>query len=217
MHTATSDFVRPAPPPARLPLVLVLDDDVLTRRRVARIVSPDAIARPVGTLHDAQRAMAGSRMAAVVASLDLDDGATLSWLESLRARGRAPAVLALSTAIDIAAASRASAAGIDLACKFGDEAGLQARIREIVRRARRDEDVRASWLEGLALRARLTPAEEEVLRLYVELGGQRGDLADHLGIAETSVRSRVRGVCRKLDIPHLHEVYRLLLDQAVSA
>jgi hypothetical protein len=70
-------------------------------------------------------------------------------------------------------------------------------------------------IDDVCKSAQLTRAEREVVLAFV-LTNDRSALRGRLGIAETSVRSRVRGACRKLGIAHLHDVYRLLFERLID-
>ncbi|MEM9695008.1 MAG: hypothetical protein AAGA56_20875, partial [Myxococcota bacterium] len=211
--------MRPASPANTVqtnsPVVLVVDDDLFSRRRIARMLAPDAIARPVGSLEDARRAWMQTPASALIVELNLCAN-TILWLEELRSKDDAPPVLATSDTATLDQVSRASAAGIPFVAKSASDGLVERRLKTLVTEAHRCRNARRLLAERLATRGRLTPAEVEAMVLFLENNGQRSVLAAKLGIAETSVRSRVRGVCRKLGIPHLHEVYRLLLDDALA-
>ena len=85
------------------------------------------------------------------------------------------------------------------------------RLGQLVARLAKDRDQIGELVAALAVRGRLTRAEREALELFLRTGNRSG-LAAELGIAETSVKSRVRSLCRKLGISHLAEIYRVVFE-----
>ncbi|MEZ4444044.1 MAG: hypothetical protein R3B72_33540 [Polyangiaceae bacterium] len=197
---------RPTPPP----VVVVLDDDPVARRRLARLTSAHAITRPVASIGDALQALGRIAGALLVTELRLEREDPLRWLGRLA--DDAPPTLAVSATTDLTLVSQASGLGIPFVSKDEADDVLGARIAKLIDGERRQRLGRCALAERLTESCGLTAAESDVVQVFVATGGSRQALAVELGIAETSVRSRVRGACRKLGIDHLHEVYRLLLE-----
>lgn len=198
-----------------LPIVLIIDSDLESRRQSARTLRPHAITRPAPTAAAARDAVAGMPIAGVVLDLALADGGGMRLLEELRAQHPKLPVLVLSGTDDVTEASRVSALRAAFASKREPLAHIGVRLAELAEAAATYRHTRDALVLGLALRHSLTAAERETLVHFVRRG-QRDGLADQLRIAETSLRSRVRGLCRKLDIPRLEAVYRLLFDEALG-
>lgn len=194
------------------PVVLVVDDDLRWRRRVARALHKRAIVRTAGTVDVALQLLRDAPIMGVVLELVLGEGPTWALLEEIR--GRRPA-LVLSATGSVVDAARASALGAMFASKLEPPGALGAKLERLAISAARHGDTRTMLVERLCTAAPLTPAERETLRVYLQ-SGSRASLAAELGIAETSVRSRVRAVCRKLGVERLCEVYRLLFEQAAA-
>lgn len=211
-----ADSCRAQQPPPRKPLVLVVDDDVLARRRVARTLSPTAFVRSAASVAQARDIVQTLPIAALVIEVGLDDGAALALIEEVRHRQPTLPVLVVSGTDNLVQVSRATRLGAAFVSKRACDDTLAACLQAMVSHALRQHDARAALVARVCDRARLTPAEREALRLFAQLG-ERRLLAQELGIAETSVRSRVRGICRKLDIERLHEVFRLMLEEALAA
>jgi DNA-binding NarL/FixJ family response regulator len=198
--------------PRSLPIVLVLDDNLRWRRRVARALHSLAIVRTASTVEAARELLREAPITGIVLELDLAEGAALPLLEELA--GSIPA-LVLSNTVSVLDAGRVSALGATFASKLEPRVSRHAKLERLAISATRKSDTRVVLTERLCTAALLTAAERETLRTFVRVG-QRDCLARELGIAETSVRSRVRAVCRKLGIVRLADVYRLLFDQALA-
>jgi DNA-binding NtrC family response regulator len=198
-----------------LPIVLIVDSDLESRRRTARTLSSHAITRPAPNAATARDALASTPIAGVVLDLALSDGQGMRFLEELRAKQVKLPVLVLSGTDDITEASRVSALKAAFASKRENPADIEARLTELALAAAAYRHARDVLVLGLAERHRLTGAERETLVSFVRRG-QRQGLADQLRIAETSLRSRIRGVCRKLEIPRMDAVYRILFEEALG-
>ena len=203
----------PLPQP-RPPLVLVVDDDVMARRRVARLLSPCAFVRAAATLAQARQSLQQAPIAALVIELELDGGRALQLIEQVRKCHRALPVLVVSSTDNVVMVSRASGLGAAFVSKRASADTLATCVTTLVSQALHRSNKREALVARVCNRAPLTPAEKEALRLYTRLG-ERRLLASELGIAETSVRSRVRGICRKLDIERLHDVFRLMVEETM--
>jgi DNA-binding NarL/FixJ family response regulator len=211
-HDALARDEAPPSPRPSLPLVLVVDADLRWRRRVARALHSHAIVRTAGTIDAAREHLREAPISGIVLELALAEGSALPLLEELG--GSIPA-LVLSATASVLDASRVSALGAVFASKLEPGPSRLAKLERLAISASRRSDARALLTERLCTAAPLTAAERETLRTFVRIG-QRGCLAAELGIAETSVRSRVRTLCRKLGIVRLADVYRLLFDHALA-
>jgi two-component system NarL family response regulator/two-component system response regulator DevR len=197
------------------PVILVVDSDILARRRAARLLSVCAIVRPAGSLAAARASIREVRPAAMVVDPRLPDGDGLDLVEEARVDNPGMPVLvvtALATARD---ASRACTAGASFLGKDESRTVIEARLLELAHSAQSRQNLREGLAWQLATRHRLTPAETETVLVFVRVGSREA-LAPELGIAETSVRSRVRGACRKLGIPRLDAIYGLLFERAIE-
>jgi DNA-binding NarL/FixJ family response regulator len=193
------------------PVVLVVDHDPFWRRLVARKLSPGAIVRPAPTLADAEAMLRSAPVAGVVLELDLPDGSALPLLRQIRLATKPLPVLVLSESSSVLAASTASALGADFASKHEPMNAVAPRIEQLVSRLTKDRDHISELVAEMAVRGSLTRAEREALEVFLRTGN-RACLAGELGIAETSVKSRVRSLCRKLGLSHLAEIYRVLFE-----
>jgi ActR/RegA family two-component response regulator/DNA-binding CsgD family transcriptional regulator len=211
-QTTPTEEQRPSRVRSMPPVVLVVDDDLRWRRRVARALHKRAIVRTAGTVDAALEVLRDAPISGVVLELVLADGSAWQLLEEIC--GRRP-TLVLSATPSVVDAGRASALGALFASKLEPAGSLQAKLERLAISAARHGDTRTMLVERLCTAVPLTPAERETLRVYLA-SGQRGNLSAELGIAETSVRSRVRALCRKLGVERLAEVYRLLFEQAAA-
>ena len=211
-----ADTTRGNPGADRTPVLLIVDPDPSARRKVARSLATRAIARTAGTVEHARRLLHEHPLAAVVLELDLEDGCAIALLGEVASETPRRPVLVVSGTDDILRVSRACLLGASFVSKREPDVVLRRRIAELVDRAQRRRGAAEVAVDGVCRAAKLTRAEREAVLAFV-LTTNRGALRARLGIAETSVRSRVRGACRKLGIAHLHDVFRLLFDQAVAA
>ncbi len=198
-----------------LPVILIVDSDLEARRRSAQTLRPHAITRPAPDVAAARNALHNAPIAGVVLDLALRDGQGMVLLEELRSKHPKLPVLVLSGTSDVTQASRASALKAAFASKHEPFERIGVRLTELATAASAYKHTRDVLVLGLADRHRLTGAERETLISYVRRGERQG-LAEQLRIAETSLRSRVRGVCRKLEIPRMEAVYRLLFEEALG-
>ena len=198
-----------------LPVVLIIDADLTCRRQTAQALRPYAITRPAADAATARDALACTPIAGVVLDPALQGGQGMRLLEELRAKYTKLPVLVLSGTDDVTEASRVSALKAAFASKREKRAHLDIRLAELARGAAAYRHTRDVLVLDLAERHRLTGAERETLVSFVRRGCRAG-LAEQLRIAETSLRSRVRGVCRKLDIARMESVYRLLFEEALG-
>lgn len=186
-----------------LPIVLIAHRDLSVRRRAARTISPMAIVRPAPHALVVEDVLRQHRVAGVVLELEMP-GVDLDALLDQK-------LLVIAARADARTASRLSGRRVDLVAADESPSEFARRLRGFGGRLRQRLDHRQAAAYTLAQQHRLTPAETELLMRFVS-GAARGELAELLGIAETSVRSRVRGVCRKLGVPHLEHCYRLLFE-----
>jgi DNA-binding NarL/FixJ family response regulator len=197
---------------AALPVVLVLDDDPFWRRLMARKLSPGAIVRPAASLAAAEGVLENVPVDGIILELALRQGSALSLLRRVRLSPRPLPALVVSASECVLAASAVSALGAFYASKREPRNQLAPRIDQLLARSSRADDPLGKQVAELAVQGKLTRAEGEALAVYLRTGN-RATLGRELGIAETSVKSRVRAVCRKLGLAHLHEVYRLLFER----
>ena len=197
------------------PIVLVADNQDLTRRQAARLLSAHAFVRTACKLEDAERALEEVRPSALVVEIEMADG-VLGLIERARRGAIAIPVLVVSSTQNLVLVSRATRVGAAFISKQAGSDTLEACLQELVRQASKREAGRSDLVARVCGRASLTPAEREALCLFAVLG-ERRMLAAELGIAETSVRSRIRGICRKLGIDRLHQVFQLMLEEAMVA
>lgn len=200
-------------PVARASTVLVLSPLLLISQAVGAALRGrgiDAEARPWSEeIHHLTDALAESDL--VLLFDDLEDRDAVLGAQALVARSPAR-FLVLTHRPEGAAWGAMLAAGA--AAVMSNESSL-AEVEAAVHAARvgrstftdiRRAELVRTWLEWLeednALRARmaeLSPREREVLQLLSQ-GLRVGDIVADLGVAETTVRSHIRAIRRKLDV-----------------
>jgi DNA-binding response OmpR family regulator len=199
-----------------LPVVLLVEGDVSARRQLARALRPKAVVRVAASPGEARAQLESSPISGVILELpEAAPDAALGFLQSLRAQGSRLPLLVVSDTRDVLHASRVSGLGAWFASKAEGAALVTRRALELAEAARVYRVAREGIARRLATRHALTAAETETLIGFLE-GGNRDGLADGLGIAESSLKSRVRGVCRKLRIPRIEVVYRLLFEASLA-
>lgn len=197
------------------PVLLIVDPDASARRRVARCVAGRAIARTAADLEAARRLLREHPLGAVVTEVDLGRASGLVLLDELASQTPRRPALVVSGTEDVLCIRRACLLGASFVSKREPEAVVRRCVGELIDKATQRPRAAESVVDRVCRRAGLTRAEREAVLAFV-LTNDRAALGERLGIAETSVRSRVRGACRKLAIAHLHEVFRILFDQALA-
>jgi DNA-binding NarL/FixJ family response regulator len=195
-------------------VVLIIDDQTVARRAMARTLRPYAIVRPAGCLFEGRNALDCEPVSGLIVDLKLPDGSGLELVEELGRRGSRLPTLVISATQSVLEVSHASRWGAAFVSKDEEPDEIVRRIVALAYEARRYGQLRETLAGRLATEYALTPAESETLALFAR-HGQRDRLSAELDIAETSVRSRVRGICRKLGIKHLETVFRLLFEASL--
>ncbi|MBI2395605.1 MAG: response regulator transcription factor [Deltaproteobacteria bacterium] len=179
-------------------LFLVVEDDTALARTLARYLSQFGAVEVAPSIAAADAAMPRLHgMTGLLVDVGLGDGSGLDWLRRVRAAGvRVPAlVLTANRGTEVIAEAQLSDA------YYLPKPPRQANLLAFVERSRRErtrlhdqllEDVRA-----FSQKHALSPREEEALRLAAS-GVQRHELADALGVEETTTKTIVRNLLRKV-------------------
>lgn len=206
--------------------VLIVEDDDVTRERLARMVAQDSlfvVLPPCAGLQDGSQALRTCRPRLLLVDLDLLDGSGLDLIRT--AAKYCPETEALVITIfgderNVLAAVEAGAIGYLL--KDGDERMVSAALREVLdggspispsiarhllRRfqpapAAERADLPAEPAGGAAAHRgahALTPRESEVLMLITK-GLSYADIALALGMSSNTVTSHVKHIYRKLAV-----------------
>jgi FixJ family two-component response regulator len=191
------------------PIVLIVDDDVSTRRAIERVARSAGL--DVESFSCAGAMMARTlpdRPACVVLELRLTDASGLDVQDALRhSRPDIPPIF-VSASPDIASSVRALKAGaVDVLEKPCDDQPLLDAIDEALGRSRETRRIQA---ELGAIRTRfavLTPRERDVLRLVIR-GLLNKQIAAELGISEKTVKFHRGRVMEKTQVGSVAELVR---------
>lgn len=187
---------------------LVVEDDAALARTLARYLAQFGAVEVAPSIAAAEAAMPRLHMmTGLIVDVGLGDGSGLEWLQAVRAAGvRVPAlILTANRGADVIADAQLS--GAFFLPKPPREANLLAFVERSRRERTRLHDQLCEHVRAFARRFSLSPREEEALRLAAS-GVQRHGLADALGVEETTTKTIVRNLLRK--------VHKSALADAVS-
>ena len=196
--------------------VVVVEDDPVTRNRIARVIEGHPrlrLAGAAGTVAAARALLERELPEVLLTDLDLPDGTGVEIIAWLRARGAATAPMVVSVFGDeqhVVEAIEAGALGYLL--KDGDADYIATSILEmldggspisppiaryLLRRLQAgppaETDVPAAGAP------RLSPREQEVLHLIAK-GFSYAEIAGLLGLTPPTIATHMRGLYRKLDV-----------------
>ena len=190
------------------PRVIVLEDDVLVRRAIARVLrAENATPIEVGSVREALAYVASSDPAWIV-DYRLPDGDGLGVLEQVRRGGNWAPALVLTGFASLKLAAHAARLGAGFHSKPVDRSA----ITSLVAQRRRDSIVRPGPRTASSRIARLlglTEAQAEVIEARVDDGISRAGLAYRFGISEDAVKKRIAKILRKA---HAHGFASETLD-----
>lgn len=169
--------------------VLVLDDEVVARSLLARIVERCGLV-PVqaGTLAEARALLARPFLCALI-DKNLPDGSGVAFMEELHARAPGVPKVLVTAFLDVAAATAAVRAGaVDLLAKPPEVASVKALLDRMLERARADA----------AKAAALTALLQDLDRARLQLAGLGAPAAGALATLDAARDAAARaGLGRK--------------------
>lgn len=183
--------------------VLIVEDDDRTARSLARLVACEAPVRVATTVAEGKHVVrSSSHLAAVLLDYRLPDGTGLEIMDLL---GPGVPVLILTGTDDPGLPNRVMAKGAQFATKPLQRGDLLSFIRRaLARRPVPTVDAR--------LPANLTNRQREIASLLVS-GLTRAQVADRLGVAESTIKSAVQVICRKCGVDSIRELRVALLNR----
>ena len=204
--------------------VLIVDDDALHARSIARLVGRRCNTVIVESIQEAMRAYDGSeRWAAAVVDVGLPDGSGLTLLEELRARwGAALPVLVLTGQDEKALVNRAQALRAQFAYKPCSRDNIEAfldgalsRPRPTREQAKRDKDAVEAAIGDCIRIYQLSFREAELLRHAVD-GAGRTALRERLDVTENTLKTMIRRTLLKCGAQDLDELVADVLRSAAA-
>jgi len=194
--------------------VLVVEDDDSAQRRLLRLTSDvagaDAHVEAVSNLEAARARLSSRPFALALVDMQLPDGNgvdLIAWMQRRGGQTQAVIVSAWAEENAILAAIRAGAIGYLL--KSSEDAELAMFLRILQRGGAAIDPVIARRILSLLPQpplstpeegdARLTPREEEVLRM-VSRGLSNREIAEATGLSRLTIESHTRNIYRKLAV-----------------
>jgi len=198
-------------------LVLLIEDDAPTRRRLADALGAqgDLTVVQAGTLRAARRALEGTTPDLIVSDIRLPDGLAIDLLASVREQFPRVEILVISVLGDegtIVAAIAAGASGYLLKDALPEDIHATALevlaggspisssiARFIVRRAQESGQALHKDASVDADAPRLTPRELDIL-WGIAKGFTYNEIAERLGISHQTVPTHIKSIYRKLQV-----------------
>ena len=193
--------------------VLIVEDDDLVARALMNVIRREVSVARAESVAGAKRLLTGPKpWDAVIVDIGLPDGDGLdlmTWARSVDLR--LPALVVTGT-LEPKLANRAHLLDVEFAYKPDVLPNVKAFIRRVCSRPS-EEDATSQAVatgEALARQAHMTPREIDVVRLVAE-GVPRAELARRLRISENTVKTRIRSLLEKANLPNLEAVARAVL------
>ncbi|MFI5298515.1 MAG: response regulator [Polyangiales bacterium] len=195
--------------------LLVADDDQLICSTMSRFFARSRRVVVAKTVREAIAAVNVSpSWSGAIIDYNFPDGDGLSVLEAFRQRTAHAPVLMLTGTHEASVNHRASALGAQFVMKPAPNELLKAfaaRLSQRVAPAELQLEV-----ERTAKEFGLSPGESRILGAAVR-GVARDDIPEHLGLAESTIKSQVRGLVEKCEVSHLNDVVRLVWERSTQA
>jgi len=197
-------------------LFLVVEDDATLARTLSRYLEQFGAVEIAPSIAAADATLPRLHtVTGLIVDVGLGDGSGLDWLRKVRAAGeRVPAlVLTASRGTNVIAEAQLSDA--HYLPKPPREANLLAFVERSRRERSRLRERLRQDVHAFSQRYALSPREEEALQLAAS-GVQRHQLADALGVEETTTKTIVRNLLRKVHKGALadavSEIHRSVFD-----
>lgn len=184
--------------------VLIVEDDDRTARSLARLVSCEAPVRVATTVAEGKHVVrSSSHLAAVLLDYRLPDGTGLEIIDLLRP---GVPVLILTGTDDPRLPNRVMAKGAQFATKPLERGDLLSFIRRAL-------EPRPDPTVDDRMPSSLTRRQREIASLLVA-GLSRAQVAERLGVAESTIKSAVQVICRKCSVDSIRELRVSLLNRS---
>lgn len=192
-------------------MLLVVGDDPLVLRSIAHVVHRNLIFRIMEAESIAiARIALGNDPIGVIIDLDLPDGDGLELAKHARIRLPTTPILLITGSDEARYVNRAHLLGAAIVRKPDLNENLFMFVDHIVSESWKYERNLAYAIEQLVFKSNLSPQQRRIIELMLS-GTTRAQLASSLGVEETTVRTHVRGIVRRVGVPNLDRVgWRLL-------
>ncbi|MFI5297127.1 MAG: response regulator [Polyangiales bacterium] len=192
--------------------LLIVDDDFTICKALRRYY---ARTRPVAVAHSVSEALVlintTPRWSGAIIDYQFPDGDGLTVLDAFRKQAAQAPVLVLTGIHTPHVNHRASELGAQFVMKPAPTSLLRAfanRLSERTAPAEIDREIERAVEEF-----ELTPGESKILNAAVH-GLARDGIADHLSLAESTVKTQVRNLVAKCAVPQLGDAVRLVWERA---
>lgn len=215
---ARPDSRRPPSGSQRHEFLLVEDDD-LSARAMARLIRRHGEVRIAGSLAEARERLEDpGRWAGLLVDVTLPDGNGLDLVEEIRARDARIPILVLTGGIDPRRTNRAQTLDAEFAFKPIDASNLERFAERACAAYRVDDRAVAAVIARRAREAGLTPRETDVLGLVVATeGSPRHTAAEALGVSTNTAKVHIGSILRKTGSQKLADLVQSILREAWMA
>ena len=192
--------------------MLLVEDDVVTRRSLIRWIrhrSLFAVAE-ADSLASGLAAMERDLIGAIV-DVGLPDGDGIDLVGSIRERLPMMQILLITGSDEASYANRAHLLGVPIVRKPSIETNLKAFLDRVSHNASHCERDIAYVIEQLSFSVGLSRQQRRIIELMLS-GTRRAQLATAMGIEETTVRTHVRAIVRRIGVENLDRVGWKLLQ-----
>ncbi len=185
--------------------LLVVEDDPTIRRSLTRWIkqtSPLTVVE-AETVRDGVDALKSTPVGAIV-DVRLPDGDGLDLVATIKERSPNTSILVTTASDDAIYANRAHLLGVALARKPEIHANVLVFLNSLAHNANSTSRVEQA-LANLAAIAGLSRQQRRIVELMAR-GTKRAELAGALGVEETTVRTHVRTIIRRVGVDNVDRV-----------
>jgi len=193
-------------------VLLVVGDDPLVLRSIAHLVRRKSMFKIVEARSFATGRMAlGNDPIGLVIDLDLLDGDGLELAECARTRLPSTPILLITGSDEARYVNRAHLIGVPIVRKPDFNENLLIFIdRTFIEYSRHERNI-AYVIEQLVFKSHLSSQQRKIIELMLS-GTTRTQLASSLGVEETTIKTHIRGIVRRVGVPNLDRVGWKLLQ-----
>ncbi|MEZ4337858.1 MAG: response regulator [Sandaracinaceae bacterium] len=212
------DSKRP-PAGTQRPEFLLVEDDELSARAMARLIRRHGDVRIAGSLAEAREMLGDpANWAGMLVDVTLPDGNGLDFVEEVRARDARVPILVLTGGFDPRRTNRAQTLDAEFAFKPLDVDNLVPFAERACAAFRVDDRAVAAVIARRARESGLTPREMDVLGLVIASeGSPRMNTAEALGVSANTAKVHIGSILRKTGSQKLADLVQSILREAWMA